>query len=206
MPERDALLAANERFADSAVLTREALARYGLIDPFRHAFVAVGGADPARVAAELGQEYELIPRTMPAEVDNLRQLGRLPTVLGALLATAGVAALAHALVMAIRRRARDLVLLRVAGLTPAQAAGALAVMALTTAAVGLLVGVPVGLALGRAVWRAVAEGAAVPRDVMVPGVLLAVVVPAALVLALVVSAWPAWRAARLRPARVLRSE
>ncbi len=199
-------LAATERFAESAILTHEALERYGESEPFREAFVDVGPADPEQVTAELAEEYELIRPQLPAEVDNLRQLGPLPLVLGGFLASVGTVALAHSLVMAIRRRASDLAVLRVVGLAPWQAAGTLAVMALTTVVLGLIAGIPTGLALGRLLWRAVAEGAAVPSDVLLPAELLAVVVPAGLIVALAVSAWPAWRAARLRPAKVLRAE
>lgn len=196
----------SERFANSAVLTRAGLARYGLSEPFRQALVKVGDADPDAVAAELAQEHELGRRELPTDVDNLRQLGRLPVLLGAFLVTLGAAAVGHAVVMAIRRRARDLAVLRAVGLTPRQAGGALAVMAATTAVVGVVVGMPTGLALGRLLWRVVAEGAAVAGDALVPVGLLVVVVPASVAFALAVAAWPAWRAARLRPATILHAE
>ena len=79
-------------------------------------------------------------------------------------------------------------------------------MALTTVAVGLLVGVPLGALVGRFVWWAVARSAGAGTDPSVPlaelGLLALGLAAGAVVVALV----PAWRAARLHPAALLRTE
>jgi ABC-type antimicrobial peptide transport system permease subunit len=74
------------------------------------------------------------------------------------------------------------------------------------AAAVLVVGVPLGVIAGRVGWAlfANATGIASQATVNVPLVLLAI--PATLLLANVIAAWPGWAAARLRPAQVLRSE
>jgi ABC-type lipoprotein release transport system permease subunit len=78
--------------------------------------------------------------------------------------------------------------------------------ATTLAIVGLAFGLPTGLLLGRAIWHNVATSTPVeyvpPFAVMV----LVIVVPAALLIANALAAWPARRAARLRAAEVLRAE
>ncbi len=76
----------------------------------------------------------------------------------------------------------------------------------TVAVVALVIGIPLGIAAGRWSWRWVAD--ATPLLYVPPLAALAIVVavPAALVLANAMAALPARRAARLRPADVLRAE
>src|SRR5690606_9573643 len=100
---------------------------------------------------------------------------------------------------------RDLAVLRAIGATPAEAAGAIVAMALTTASVGVVVGVPLGWATARLVWGEVARSTAVAPDVVVP-VAVAVVVVAALVGAGLLALVPARSVARQRPAPLLRAE
>ena len=72
--------------------------------------------------------------------------------------------------------------------------------------VAAAIGVPLGLAIGRLLWRNVAEST--PMIYVAPGitVLLVASIPAALVLANAIGAVSGRRAARLRPAEVLRAE
>jgi ABC-type lipoprotein release transport system permease subunit len=117
-----------------------------------------------------------------------------------------VGALAHVSSSVLRRRRGELAVLRSLGFTPRQARACLAWQATTLAAVGLVVGVPLGVALGRVTWRLVAE--ATPMVYVEPLAVLALVVvgPAALLIANLLAAVPGHRAARLRPAEVLRTE
>ncbi|MDQ3354160.1 MAG: hypothetical protein M3507_06740 [Actinomycetota bacterium] len=71
---------------------------------------------------------------------------------------------------------------------------------------GLIIGMPLGLTAGRFGWAWLAG--AVPLQYVSPvAVALALVlVPAALAVANLVAAIPAWIAGRLRPAEVLRAE
>ena len=82
----------------------------------------------------------------------------------------------------------------------------LAWQATTLAVVGLVVGVPLGVALGRVTWRLVADATPMVYVEPLAVVALLVVAPAALVVANLLAAVPGHRAARLRPAEVLRTE
>ena len=117
-----------------------------------------------------------------------------------------VAALGHALVLAVSRRGHDFAVLRALGFRPAQNGACIAWQATTVAGFGLLLGLPLGVVAGRLSWRWVADATPllyVP-PVAVAAVLLAV--PTWLLVANVVALVPARRAAHLRTADVLRSE
>jgi FtsX-like permease family protein len=140
------------------------------------------------------------------ELTELRQVRVLPIVLGLFLALLAVGAVGHALATAVRRRSHDLAVLRAVGMTQWQSRGVVVTQASVLALVGLAFGVPLGLAIGRTVWRAVADYTPVQYvpPLAVTAVLL--VVPAALLIANALAAWPGHRAARLRIAHVLRTE
>ncbi len=71
---------------------------------------------------------------------------------------------------------------------------------------GLAVGMPLGLLAGRAIWHSVATSTPVRYVPPLAVVVLVVIVPAALLIANALAAWPARRAARLHAAEVLRTE
>ena len=74
------------------------------------------------------------------------------------------------------------------------------------AVIGLVIGVPVGIAAGRWLWLAFAHELSAVPDPTVPAGSIALAGLAALVLANVVAALPARRAARTPAAEVLRAE
>jgi ABC-type antimicrobial peptide transport system permease subunit len=139
-------------------------------------------------------------------VATLGDLRRLPRVLAGFLAVLVVAALTHPLVLLVRRRRRDIGVLRAVGFTRRQVGAAVVVAALTTAVVGLAVGVPLGLAAGRVIWAELAASVGVAGDIAVPGAALVVLPGAVVLVALLVAALPARRAVRLPPAAAVRSE
>jgi hypothetical protein len=188
------------------LLTSDGLAAVQDQAPYHEGLVRLRpGADRAAFTARLA-DLELNDTAAPTEVGNLAQLRRLPAVLAALLAAVAVASLANALTVAVRRRRRDLAVLRALGFTRRQAGATVGWMATVTAAIGLLVGVPLGIAAGSVVWRLVAGGLHVADDARVPALLAAVVAVTTVLLANLVAAVPAWRAARVRPAIALRAE
>ena len=199
-------LGSDDGLGESVVVTPGGLAAQGLAAPFEEALVEAAPGQAEGLVADLGEVYEIEPRSLPQEVDDLDQLGALPHVLGGVLAAVGAAALLHALVTTVRRRSRDLAVLRAVGFTPAQVAWSVAATALVTGAVGLVVGLPVGLGVGRLVWWAVADATGVARDAAVPVVGLALVALVVPVVALAAAAGAAARAARLSPALLLRAE
>lgn len=142
----------------------------------------------------------------PSPVRNLSRIEALPVTLAGFLALLAAVAVGHALVTGVRRRRRELAVLRALGFVSRQVAATVAWQSTTLAAVGLVIGLPLGIALGRWTWSVIAGqiGVVVAPTVPVPGVLLAGL--GAVVLANAVAALPARRAARLRPALALRTE
>lgn len=178
-----------------------------LADAFGLMLIGVAdGADVDAIAAELRQDYELSERMAPPEVTDLAELDPVPVLLAAILAALAALALANALLVAVRRRRGDVGILRTLGFVPRQAGGTLLVMAGATALGGVVLGLPLGLALGATLWRDLAQRIGVQGDPSMPWPALAVLMLAVPLVALAVSVAPAWRASRLRPADVLRTE
>jgi putative ABC transport system permease protein len=143
---------------------------------------------------------------VPVEVDRLRHVGWFPVTLAALLGGLALVAVGHALVTAVRRRGRELALLKTLGFNRRQVRATVAWQATTLAAVGLLIGIPIGLIVGNQVWHLVAAGIGVPTAAAIPVVPVALTIPLVLVLVNLTAFLPARTAARTRPAVALRSE
>ena len=131
---------------------------------------------------------------------------RVPLALGSLLALAAVATLAHVLMSAVRRRRRDLAILKTIGFVRGQVQATVAWQATAFAAAGLVMGVPLGIAAGRWWWTLFAGRMGIVPEPVVPLALIGALLPAGILLANVVAAVPARIAARTRPALILRSE
>ena len=142
---------------------------------------------------------------VPDEVENLRRVSGLPFLLAALLAILGAATLGHLLVTSVRRRRRDLAVLKTLGFVRRQVSATVAWQATTLAALALLVGLPLGVAAGRWAWLLVNAGLGSAAGPVTP-VLVLVAVPITVLAANLVAALPARAAAATRPAVVLRSE
>jgi hypothetical protein len=142
----------------------------------------------------------------PTDVGDFGGVEALPLLIAAVFTAAAAAALAHALVTSVRRRRRDLAVLKTLGFTRGQVIAAVASQATTIAAIGLLIGLPLGLAVGRFAWNVFAEDLGVVPEAVTPVELTALVVPAAILLANLIAALPARSAAHTRPALVLRAE
>ncbi|MEY2459938.1 MAG: putative transport system permease protein [Acidimicrobiaceae bacterium] len=146
------------------------------------------------------------PVERPAEIVNYRSMGSTPAFLGAGLAVGAVFALALTLTASVRRRRRDLALLKTLGFTRRQLAAAVSWQSTVAVTIGTVVGVPLGVAAGRSLWTLFARGInAVPQPT-VPTASIALVTVGALVLANIVAAVPGRRAARTPTALLLRTE
>ena len=162
--------------------------------------------DPAALA-RLKREFPgvVLPAVPPPEVREVKGVNGLPLVLAAVLTLLAVGTIAQTLVTSVRRRRRDLAILKAVGFVGRQVRASVAWQATAIAATGLLAGLPLGVAAGRWAWDLLAQGFAIqPVAVTSPVLLLAV--PAVLLLANAVAAIPARTAARTRPAVVLRTE
>jgi hypothetical protein len=142
----------------------------------------------------------------PAQIVNYSSAGTTPTLLSSALAVGAVSALGLMLVASVRRRRRDLALLKTLGFTQRQLAATVAWQSSIAIFIGTVVGVPTGIVLGRYLWILFArEINAVPAP-SVPTLTVALIAVGALLLANVVAAFPGRIAARTSTALVLRAE
>ena len=104
----------------------------------------------------------------PAEIANYGAVGATPTVLASVLAGGALGALGFTLASSVRRRRRELALLKALGLTGRQLWASVAWQSSVSVAVGVVIGMPIGIAFGRWLWTcSPTEYSAVP-DPTVP--------------------------------------
>ena len=150
--------------------------------------------------------FAVLSRDESPTVGNVARMSSLPTMLAVLTGFLGMATLAHALTTTIRRRGRDLAVLKTIGLVGRQIRGIVAWQSTALVVGSLIVGVPLGLVAGRWGWRLFArELEVVPVPVVSPLVVLAVAA-GGIVAANLIAALPARAAAHTQPAVVLRTE
>jgi hypothetical protein len=198
-------------YNDFALLTQEGSANFAADaggEYFSLALVrwapGVDGRAATRRLERDGAEVQVVGR--PARIVNLARVDAFPSAVAAFLVLVAAIAAGHALVTSVRRRSRDLAVLKTLGFVGSQLRATVAWQATTLAAVGLVLGVPAGLVIGRSAWAFVARRLGIDDHVPVPWLAIALAVPAAFVVANLIAAVPARRAARIRPALVLRSE
>jgi len=150
--------------------------------------------------------YAVSAAATPADLVNFGQVEDLPLLLGLALGAAALLTLAHLLLTAVRRRRRDLAVLRVLGLTGGQVRATVSWMAVTVALAALVAGIPVGIACGRLAWEFFADELGVQPVTVVPAVPVGILIAGGLALAVALAALPGARASRARPAAVLRAE
>jgi hypothetical protein len=142
----------------------------------------------------------------PAEIINYRSTGTFPVLLAIALATGAVTALGLTLLASVRRRRRDLALLKTFGFTRRQLAATVAWQSSVSVGIGAIFGVPLGIVFGRLLWDLFAhEISAVPVP-SIPGLSIVLIAIGSLVIANVVAAVPGRIAARTPTALLLRAE
>lgn len=180
---------------------------------------AAGRANLQRIAGAANRAFAEVPDgggsgdtiavvgvQRPAEIVNYRTIGATPALLVSGLALGAVSGLALTLVASVRRRRRDLALLKSLGFTQRQLGAAVAWQASVNAVVGIAIGVPVGIIVGRWLWVLFARQIYAVPEPTVPVVSVILVAVAALALANVVAAVPARIAARTPTALMLMAE
>ena len=153
-----------------------------------------------------GDSVDVLGVQRPAEIVNYQSTGATPMILASGLAAGAVAALGLALAASVRRRRRDLALLKTLGFTQRQLATAVAWQASAAAIIGVVVGAPAGIALGRWLWDLFARDIYAVPEPSVPVFQVVVIALGALVLANLAAAIPGQIAARTSTALVLRAE
>jgi ABC-type lipoprotein release transport system permease subunit len=190
---------------EGAVTTFEGLKRL-VPDAARNTYLVrlAGGVDSETALTELPPFDPWL--ATPRGVGDFGRVDSMPYVIAGLFGAMAAAALAHTLVTAVRRRRRDLAILKTLGFTRSQVLSVVAWQATALAALGLLVGLPIGIAAGRWAWRLFAEDLGVVPEPVTPLVPILVVIPVTILLANLVALLPGRSAARTRPALVLRAE
>jgi ABC-type lipoprotein release transport system permease subunit len=201
---------------DGVMVTRQALVRLAggkAPSPYVIAVAFRPGTDTARAAAGLDRRLSAVDQNFftrspatPTELVNFGRIQNLPFILSLVLAMMALLTMAHLLVTSIRRRRRDLAILKTLGFARGNVGRTVAWQATTLAVVALVAAVPLGLAAGRIAWRLFAGQLGVIPDISTPVVLLALLVPATILLANLISIGPAVAAMRTHPAAVLREE
>ena len=148
----------------------------------------------------------VVTEQRPIELGVLTRVRSAPLILAGLLALFAAATLAHALLTSVRLRAHDLAILKTMGFVRNQIRATVAWQTSALALAMLLIGLPLGVIVGRAVWAAFAGTLGVPGHATVSPVTFVVTIPATLILANIIGAWPARAAARTEAAVVLRTE
>ncbi len=180
---------------------------------------AVGRANLQRIATAADHVFATLPGSgaqgdtvsvvgvqRPAEIVSYRTMGVTPTLLAFALAAAAFVALGLTVATSVRRRRRDLALLKTLGFTRRQLMAAVEWQASVAAVIGVVIGVPLGIVVGRWLWDLFARAIyAVPLPT-IPAGDIGLVVVGTVVLANVVALIPAQMAARTTTAMVLRSE
>jgi len=152
------------------------------------------------------QGIQVLPVQRPAEIVNYRTMGAAPLVLAGMLAAGAVVALALTLAVSVRRRTRDLALLKTLGLVRRQVVAVVIWQASIPVAIGTLAGVPLGIATGRFLWARFASELYVVPQPAISTVTVAAVATSTLALVILTAIVPGWRAARTSIASVLRAE
>jgi hypothetical protein len=142
----------------------------------------------------------------PNDVTSYDRVARTPLVLAALLALLALATATHVLVTSVRRRRRELAVLKTLGFTRRQVSTSVAAQATTMIGVAALIALPLGIVVGQWAWGATARWLGIPEEPVTPIGILTVTALGAVLLANVIAFAPGRLAARIRPSLALRAE
>ena len=142
----------------------------------------------------------------PIEIVNFHSMGTTPTIFAGSLAVGAITALGITLGASVRRRRRELALLKALGFTQRQLRAAIAWQATVAALIGTVIGIPLGIAIGRELWTLFARSIDAVPSPTVPALWTVVVGIGALLFVNLVAALPGRSAARTSTALVLRAE
>jgi hypothetical protein len=153
-----------------------------------------------------GNSVSVLGVLQPVQIVNYRSVGSTPVILAVGLAVGAILALGLTLASSVRRRRRDLAMLKTLGFTRRQLAAVVAWQSTTTALVGVVVGIPLGIAIGRELWTLFARSINAVPDPTVPVLSVLFVGVGTLVFANLMATLPGRSAARTPAALVLRAE
>jgi len=166
------------------------------------------GVPPARAYARLRHDFgPTVLRHLPGQnIVNLQSVAGLPLLLAGLAAFLGAVTVGNTITIFVRRRHRDLAILKTLGFRRRQVAAAVAWQATSFILVALAAGLPLGIAAGRWAWDLAAAQLQSAAPLVIPALAIALIVPAALLAGNALAAIPGRAAARAAPAISLRQE
>lgn len=166
------------------------------------------GVDRAAALRQLHSEFPgtVLTAVRPPDLENLQRVSHLPMLLAILFALIAMLTIGNALVSAVRRRRRELAVLRTLGFVRRQVSAVVAWQATTVAIIAIVIGVPLGAVVGRSAWKLVTDRLGLPADVVVPTGLLIMLALIAVVSVNLVAIAPSRLARRTAPAAILRAE
>jgi hypothetical protein len=153
-----------------------------------------------------GNNVSVLDVVRPVQIVNYRTIGSTPVILAFGLALGAIVALGLTLASSVRRRRRDLALLKTFGFTQRQLSATVAWQATVDAVVGIVLGIPIGIVVGRELWTLFARNINAVPDATVPLVSVLLVGVGTLVFTNLVAVLPGLSAARTSTALVLRAE
>lgn len=199
--------------SEGGVVDLPVMDRFGGADPELVVFDLSGGADLADVEAileEAGPEgiggRGVEGPSHSADLRGYHAVRSTPTLLAGLLAVLGIGVIGHTVATSVRRRRRELSMLRVLGFSSRQLRSSVRWDVLTLVGVCVLIAVPVGVAIGRVLWAGFADSIGVVDDALTPVVAVLAVAAVTMAITLLSTLVPGRQATRLRPAEVLRTE
>jgi putative ABC transport system permease protein len=194
-------------FGQVAVVPLAAIRSAGGVTAPQLVLTRLRGRDASATARTLVRDYtpEILLDNTPSRMVNLHRVRSLP-LLGALLAALfGTVLVAYALAVGVRRRTRQLGVLRALGMNARRVGRVLVWQGVALSLAIALIGLPLGVALGTVVWRTFAHSLGVATGATFPAVLW-LLVPAALVVGVLGAVVPAYRARRQHVSELLRAE
>jgi hypothetical protein len=191
-----------------AMVTPEALVALDPTGEFTMVRMGLRDGAPADTADRISGEIGMgVGRSsVPSSIVNLDRIRSVPFVVAASLGLLVALSLGHQLLQSLRRRRRDVAILRALGADRRWIATALHAQASAIVLATLVLAVPIGIVLGRSVFRAFINRVGARNDVRVSPLWMVATVVALLVLANVLGALAARRARRMPPSRYLATE
>jgi len=161
------------------------------------------GVDRSAALTRLRADFPgtVLSAVRPPDIENLQRVSTLPMLLALLFALVALVTIGNTLVSAVRRRRRDLAVLRTLGFVRRQVSAVVAWQATTVALIAIAIGLPLGAAAGRSVWTLVTDRLGLAPDAVIPAGLLFVLAAVALVAANLVAVIPGLLASRTQPAK-----
>lgn len=142
----------------------------------------------------------------PSDIVSLARLRSLPVALASVLVVLVAFTVLHAMIVAVRRRRRDIAVLQALGSTSGELTSVGVWQGVTIGLAGLLFGLPLGIVIGRWFWTLLANAFGTLAEPVVPLFGVAALAIGVLLLTATAGVVPIRRGLRLRPAEVLHSE